>query len=352
MTNGQNGVNLQIVRRDNDLGMSRPKKKDLSEHTGLTRFFDDKGWELSCRYVAYLRVSSDKQDHDAQMNGLRNLIRQHATEWDEYGRAIKWLNPDSIKDGGDILYIEEKVGTSAWKKRGKSSLHFRKKGKMLYEMIQQNAVEIVFAFEMSRLYRNHAYGTMFREQLIHEWDTATEIICDDLRKGLRDDDSELYWMMKGYMNEKSSESKSRNVNNAMETNRKKGLSCNEFTWGWNRIPTGNRTNKDKPEYRVEPNWDEQQIRFRCLDMVNNHGWNYSDCCRMLADANIPTKMGRKKFRSCGLKRACENVKMNEVLDDHPQPTKMPSWPHTAYKQKRWAEIDELGATADTRRKQG
>jgi DNA invertase Pin-like site-specific DNA recombinase len=325
MTNSRNHANLQIVVRN---------KLDLMLHDKpLTQQLDENGKEIPCRYVAYVRVSTDRQEHRTQMAALKSLVMNYATEYDEWGRPIKWL------DWKDIHLVEEEAGTSAWKGRGKSSLQFRPEGKKLYKWIKEDSVEVVFSWLMSRLYRNSAYGGFFREQLIHEWKSRTEVICCDLQGGIREEEADLYWLIKGHMNEKYSTDISKNTSSANVALRDDGFACTETTWGWDTFRTED-FNKNTNKYRLgaDPNWDEQAIRFYCIEQHDNNGWSWNKCARKMMDLGIPTKTGSKTWRSSSMKKSFTKTKQNDKLKDHPINPRMPSYPFTNYRKKQQARF--------------
>ena len=144
------------------------------------------GHICNTQYLAYTRESSKGQTKDQQMNALENEIKRTIKSIDETTGVLTYFDPRPTSQGGDILYIHEKKGTSAWSKRKKSSLQYRPKGQFLYEMIEAGTIEKVFISELSRLYRNMAYCAMFREQLIYEWKSKTDVFWPRNPQGLRD----------------------------------------------------------------------------------------------------------------------------------------------------------------------
>lgn len=287
------------------------------------------GEVIPTRFIAYLRVSSKKQDIKQQKNAIKNMVRGMVKEWDENGLPIM-MNPDCVTEGGDILWVEEKLGTSAWEKRKKSSLQYRPIGEHVYHMIENNLTEKVFVSELSRLYRNMACAAMFREDLRFEWNTNADVYAPRFTQGMKDKAGAIAITIQMLQDEDESEVKSDRVSNATEVMREEDLSCTKYTWGWNRYLTGQQTKHKKDEYKTEPNWHEQSIREYCLDKIENEGWSLAKSARFLDNLGMRGKAGGQ-WTSAQITRSFYKVKMNRVLGNHPRPLKMPSYPWTAYR---------------------
>ena len=248
------------------------------------------GEMLPTQFIAMTRVSSKKQSLEQQVNAIQKMVRNTVKEYDIDGFPI-YLNPECVTKGGDILWIHEKHGTSAWNKRGKSSLQFRPIGQFLHDIIKTNKTQKVFISELSRLYRNSAYAGMFREQLKHEWKTDADVYWPRNPLGLRDHQGMIAITIQMHQDEEESAVKSDRVNNSMEVQRQQGLASTKDTFGWNRIKTGKQTKHKKDEWKLEPNWDEIAIISHLRNMIENEGASLAKCARMLNDLGIKGKSG-------------------------------------------------------------
>lgn len=290
------------------------------------------GEMLPTQFIATTRVScSQGQTKAQQVNGIENHVRTVIKSYDENGLPI-YLNPECVTKGGDILWIHEKKGTSAWCKRKKSCLENRPIGQFVYDMIQTNKTQMVFISELSRLYRNAAYCGLFREQLKYEWKTDADVFWPRNPFGLRDDMGKQAIAHQMMMDEEESQVKSDRVVNSMEVQRKTGLASTKATFGWDRYKTGNQTKHKKTEWGLEPNWDEIAIIEHLRNMIENEGATLGDCCRVLNGLGIKGKSGGKWYRG-SITKVCYKTKQHEFLDDHPRPLRTPKYPFTNYRKK-------------------
>lgn len=289
------------------------------------------GEMLPTQYIAMTRVSSKGQSKDQQMNAIENYVRTLPKSVDENGVTI-FMNPDCVTKGGDILWIHEKKGTSAWCKRKKSCLENRPIGQYVHDMIKTGKTQMVFISELSRLYRNAAYCGLFREQLKYEWKTESDVFWPRNPFGLRDDMGKQAIAHQMMMDEEESQVKSDRVINSMEVQRKSGLASTKETFGWDRVETGNQTKHKKTEWALEPNWDEIAIIAHLRNMIENEGASLAKCARLLNDLGIKGKSGGKWY-SGTITKVCYKTKQHDFLGDHPRPPRMPTYPFTNYRKK-------------------
>jgi DNA invertase Pin-like site-specific DNA recombinase len=330
-------VNLQIGSKHYIQSMSNKyayENKSITLKDGSELRISDaheKGELLNTQYLAMTRVSSSGQTKDQQVNAIENYVRTVIKSYDENGVPI-YLNPECVTKGGDILWIHEKKGTSAWSKRRKSCLDNRPIGQFVYDMIQTNKTQLVFISELSRLYRNAAYCGLFREQLKHEWKTDADVFWPRNPFGLRDDMGKQAIAHQMMMDEEESQVKSDRVVNSMEVQRKNGLASTKNTFGWDRFKTGNQTKHKKTEWGLEPNWDEIAIIEHLRNMIENEGASLSKCANQMNDLGIKGKSGGKWWPTT-VTKYCYKSKQHDFLDEHPRPLRMPTYPFTNYRKK-------------------
>lgn len=320
---------------NNDGRMYQTAQIEIKTQNGSIPLFGEQGEYpighlCNTRYVATTRESSKGQTKAQQMNALQNFIPTQPKSIDETTGVITYLDPRPISQGGDILYIHEKKGTSAWKGRGKSSLQCRPKGQFLYDMIEAGTIEKVFISELSRLYRNMAYCAMFREQLIYEWKSKTDVFWPRNPQGLRDKQGLFAILFQMGSDEDSSQQTSDRCTNAAEARRKSGTSTTGKTFGWDRIPTGRYNSKDNEIYDMEPNWDEQRILEWARNEIEVNGESGNEIAKKLEALGIKGKTGGT-WTSCTLLRALYKTKMHSQLSNHPRPNRLPSYPFTNYR---------------------
>ena len=288
------------------------------------------GHICNTQYLAYTRESSKGQTKDQQMNALENEIKRTIKSIDETTGVLTYFDPRPTSQGGDILYIHEKKGTSAWSKRKKSSLQYRPKGQFLYEMIEAGTIEKVFISELSRLYRNMAYCAMFREQLIYEWNSKTDVYWPRNPQGIRDRQGLIAITIQMLLDEEESQQKSDRCTNAAEARRKNGTSTTKNTFGWNRIPTGRFNSKKKEIFDMEPNWDEQAILEWARNEIEVNKQSGNATAKKLDSLGIKGKKGGT-WTSSTLLRALYTTEYHKELVNHPRPNRMPSYPFTNYR---------------------
>ena len=326
----------RIDRVSNNRGlMQQAKQIEIKTQNGNIPLFGEQGdypigHICNTQYVAMTRTSSNGQTKQQQMNALENDIRTTIKNIDETTGVITYLDPRPTCQGGDILYIHEKKGTSAWSKRKKSSLQYRPKGQFLYEMIEAGTIEKVFISELSRLYRNMAYCAMFREQLVYEWKSKTDVFWPQNRQGLRDRQGLIAITIQMLLDEEESQQKSMRCGNAAEARRKAGTSTTGETFGWDRIPTGQFNSKDKEIYDMEPNWDEQAILEWARNEIEVNKESGVATAKKLDKLGIKGKTGGT-WTSCTLLRALYKTKIHSQLSNYPRPNRMPSYPFTNYR---------------------
>jgi len=316
------GMSKQFAYENKSITLKNEMELKISE-------VHEEGEMLPTRFIAMTRVSSKKQSLEQQVNGIQKMVRNTIKEYDIDGSAI-YLNPDCVTKGGDILWIHEKHGTSAWNKRGKSSLQFRPIGQFLHDIIKTNKTEKVFISELSRLYRNSAYAGMFREQLKHEWKTDADVYWPRNPLGLRDQQGMIAITIQMHQDEEESEVKSERVTNMVEVNRENGIATTKYAWGWDRYETGNITKHKKPEYAMKPNWPEQSIRSYMMNMIENEGASLGDCVRLMEKLGIKGKKGGDWY-SGTVTKVVYQTKQNDFLDKHPKELRMPNYPWTSYR---------------------
>ena len=320
---------------NNDGLMQQAKQIEIKTQNGSIPLFGEQGdyptgHICNTQYVAYTRESSKGQTKAQQMNALENDIRKTIKDIDDTTGVITYFDPRPICQGGDILYIHEKKGTSAWSKRKKSSLQYRPKGQFLYEMIEAGTIEKVFISELSRLYRNMAYCAMFREQLIYEWNSKTDVFWPRNPQGMRDRQGLIAITIQMLLDEEESQQKSDRCGNAAEARRKAGTSTTGETFGWDREPTGQYNSKGKEIYDTEPNWDEQAILDWARNEIEVNKESGNATAKKLNELGIKGKTGGK-WTSSSLLRALYKTKQHQQLSKHPRRNRMPTYPFTNYR---------------------
>lgn len=319
MTNEPFGVNLQIGSRPNDLGMT---PNELEEYLKDLPTYSK--WEQPpSENVCYLRVSTDDQTIASQIEMTMATIYQAG------------LNPAPVEDGGDITYLIEKGGVSAWKKH---DLRDRSKGTILHEWVTKDWVRNIFAFKLDRLFRSMAHGHMFCWNLKNEWKVDCDLRTCDLPMGYYGAGGKQCFAVLMMAAETESDAKSERSLAGMSHKRRSGGVSTKAQYGWDRMDRRN-SEGDIVESKVEPNWAEQSIKEWCryFNADENGGRSWAWLARQLNALGCKGKLGGK-LNASGLIRMCNKQLQDEQLENFARPSRMPQYPWTNYRNK-WSPVE-------------
>lgn len=284
-----NGVNLQIGLRDNEESMPR-----------------------NIRTVAYLRVSTTKQDEQMQKTFIDTQLK------------IAGINPASVE-----WFIDS--GVSATKKE---QMQDRPEGKRLYGLLAAGEVKTIFTYKLDRLFRKQWAAHQFVAECQLQ---NTDVVSMDTPSGLLSDEGFLLYSVNFMMAEMEARRLGRRTSDGMSNTRKNGGVTTNAVFGWDIMEVidakGNPVigKNDKVVKKCVPNWQEQAV-IAWMRRMESEGKSMNWIARQLNDIGLKGKKGGK-WQGQSVKRCLESKQHQELVNFTP-PKRMMKWPFADLRKKQ------------------
>jgi len=263
------------------------------------------------RIMAYLRVSTKKQDEQMQRTFVETQMR-----------ILKI-------DLSQVEWVVEKISASK-----KVELQSRDEGKKIIEAIETGEVKTVFCYKLDRLFRNQwaAHAFVAECQLYQ-----TDVISMDTPNGLLSDEGFLLYSINFMMAEMEARRLSQRTKDGMNETRKRGGVTTNEVFGWDVMEVldaeGNPliNANDKVVKKAVPNWQEQAV----INWIHGQvaaGKSNNWIAKQLNSIGLKGKKGGK-WQGQSVQRVLD-AKQHQQIHNFTPPTRMMKWPFADLRKKQ------------------
>jgi len=263
------------------------------------------------RIMAYLRVSTKKQDEQMQRTFVETQMKIHKVNLSQ----VEW--------------IVEKVSASK-----KIELQSRKEGKKILEAIKTGEVKTVFCYKLDRLFRNQwAAHAFVAECQLHQ----TDVISMDTPSGLLSDEGFLLYSINFMMAEMEARRLSVRTQGGMAETRKRGGVTTNAVFGWDVFEVLDADGKpligsnDKVIKKLLPNFQEQAV-INWMRTQQSEGKSNNWIATQLNSISLKGKKGGK-WQGQSVKRCLEALQHAQITNFSP-PKRMMKWPFADLRKKQ------------------